>query len=56
MTQTIWIKNPRAVFTANAQDARGGILIRGTTIVELVALGAQPVAAVDQEFDATDLV
>lgn len=53
---TLWIKNPLAIFTANAQDARGGVLIENGQIVELVAGGQQPTLPYDQFFDASNTV
>lgn len=34
--QRTWIKNPLAVFTSNTLEARGGIVIEGAKIVELL--------------------
>ena len=51
-----WIKNPQAIFTANSLDARGGVVIEGTKIVETVALGQQPIQPYQAIFDAHDLV
>ena len=28
MPTTCWIKNPQAIFTANQEDARGGVVIQ----------------------------
>ncbi len=55
-SRTLWIKTPQACFTANDQDASGGIVIAGNTIVELVAANQQPVTPVNEVFDASDLV
>lgn len=52
----IWLKNPLAVFTANDLDARGGLVIEGGTIVELVAAGQLPSAPCAQVFDAREHV
>ena len=52
----VWIKNPLAVFTANNQDARGGVLISQGKIIELVGLNALPSQAYDEVFYAKDLV
>lgn len=52
MSQVLWIKNPLAIFTANQQDARGGIVIQNGKIIELVALGQQPKADYHQFYDA----
>ena len=54
--QRTWIQNPLAVFTANELDARGGIVIEGTKITEVLAVGQSPSQPVDQVFDATDCV
>ncbi|MGO2516292.1 MAG: amidohydrolase family protein, partial [Corynebacterium variabile] len=52
-------RNP-GVFTADdspgAPDARGGLVVEGGVIVELVAAGAQPSAPVDETFDASQHV
>ena len=53
---TLWIKNPMAIFTANDQDARGGLVISNGKIIELVALGQSPKHAYDAFFDASKLV
>lgn len=52
----LWIKNPKAIFTANDQDARGGLVIHGTTIQELVPYQQQPTVPYDDVFDASELV
>ncbi|WP_425317647.1 amidohydrolase family protein, partial [Pseudomonas nitroreducens] len=52
----LWLRNPLAIFTANDQDARGGIVIQDGRIVELVAAGQQPSAPVQQTFDASQHV
>jgi hypothetical protein len=46
----VWIKNPLAVFTANDQDARGGVLISQGKIIELVGLNALPVKLMTKYF------
>lgn len=53
---TIWIKQPLAIFTGNKSDARGGMVISEGKIVELVPLGQTPIHAVDESFDAQNLV
>ena len=53
---TLWIKHPSAIYTANDQDARNGIVIQGGQIVELVAQDQQPSHPIDQVFDAQNLV
>ncbi|WP_111892783.1 8-oxoguanine deaminase [Acinetobacter sp. MB5] len=50
MSITLWIKNPLAIFTANEQDARGGLVIQNGKIIELVAQGQQPKTAIDQVY------
>jgi 8-oxoguanine deaminase len=48
----IWLKNPRAVFTANDLDAAGGVVVEGAEIVELVGAGGEPELPYDETFDA----
>ncbi|WP_319558342.1 8-oxoguanine deaminase [Thiomicrorhabdus sp.] len=55
-THTIWIKQPLAVFTANDEDAGGGILIQEGKIIELVAKGATPQADYDEIYDAAESI
>ncbi len=50
---TIWLQNPLAVYTANNDDARGGVVVEGDRIVELVAGGQRPARSVDKIFDAS---
>ncbi|WP_207885879.1 8-oxoguanine deaminase [Pseudomonas sp. 30_B] len=52
----LWLRNPLAVFTANDQDARGGIVVQDGRIVELVAAGQQPSTPCEQTFDASQHV
>jgi len=52
----MWIKAPQAIYTANQQDASNGVLIKGNTIIELVATGCQPTLPYDQVFDASNHV
>ncbi|OUR74064.1 8-oxoguanine deaminase, partial [Marinomonas sp. 42_23_T18] len=52
----MWIKTPQAIYSANQQDASNGILIKGKTIIELVATGCQPTLPYDQIFDASNHV
>lgn len=54
--KTLWIKNPLSIFTANDQDAQGGLVIRGSQIVELVAQNATPKTPIDEVFDANEHV
>jgi len=52
----IWIKNPLAIFTANDQDATGGLVIEGGVITEMLAAGQAPAAPVDSTFDSREHV
>ena len=52
----IWLKNPLAAFTANELDARGGLVIDGGLIVEVLAAGQTPAAPCAQVFDAREHV
>lgn len=52
----MWIKQPLAVFTGNDLDARGGIVVEGQKIVEVLALGQIPSQPYTDIFDAHDLV
>ncbi|SDH28734.1 8-oxoguanine deaminase [Pseudomonas benzenivorans] len=52
----IWIKNPLAIFTANALDASGGLVIDNGLIAELLGAGQQPSRPCDQVFDAREHV
>ncbi|MCE3254082.1 MAG: 8-oxoguanine deaminase [Cellvibrio sp.] len=52
-TNSIWIKNPRACWTGNAQDASNGLVIKGNKIIELVAAGTSPTSTYDYSFDAS---
>ena len=54
--QRTWIKNPLAVFTSNTLEARGGIVIEGAKIVELLPPGRPPSQPVDHIFDASESV
>lgn len=53
---TTWIKNPLDIYTGGSQDARGGIVVRGTTILELVALNTEPSHKIDNVVDAKNHV
>lgn len=57
MSNRIWIKHPRAVFTANQADASNGIVVDQHTglITELVGKGQQP-NQYDAVMDASDKV
>ena len=53
---TLWIKNPKAIFTANSLPAGGGIVITDSFISEVLDAGQSPSVAVDEIFDATEHV
>ncbi|MGF1767508.1 8-oxoguanine deaminase [Enterovibrio makurazakiensis] len=53
---TIWLKSPLAIWTGTNEDASGGVVIEGNTIVELVAKNALPSIKVDQIVDASEHV
>ncbi len=54
--ETLWIKNPLAIYTGKEQDARGGLVIRGNKIVELVALNTTPETKIDSVVNASQHV
>ena len=54
--QRLWIKQPLACFTADGSDARGGLVIEGDVISEVLAAGEQPALPCDQIFDAREHV
>ncbi|MBQ4832915.1 8-oxoguanine deaminase [Pseudoalteromonas sp. MMG010] len=56
--QRLWIKHPSAIFTANGQDAKNGIVIDKTTgtIIELVPSFSTPQSPIDEVFDASQHV
>ena len=49
-TRTLWVRNPLDCLD---KEARGGVVIRGTRIIEKVAAGMRPEAPVDEVFDAS---
>ncbi len=51
--QTVWIKNPLAIYTGNDHDARGGIVVRENKIIELVPYNGSPSSAYDYTVDAS---
>lgn len=51
--EVVWIKNPQAIYTGNDADARGGLVIKGDAILELVAGGQEPEMAYSQVYDAS---
>lgn len=52
----IWLKNPLAIFTANTLDARGGLVLEGGIIREVLGLGQPPATPCQQTFDAREHV
>ena len=50
---TIWIKQPKAVFTANQEGAANGVVIQDGKIIELVPTGQQPISEIVETFDAS---
>lgn len=55
-SNAIWIKNPLAIFTANEQNAEGGIVVENDKIIELVAKGQVPNSNYSQVYDASESV
>ncbi len=53
---TLWIKNPRAIWTGNEEDAQAGLLVQGNKIVALVPKGQSPDQVYDEVFDASQHV
>ncbi|MGF1778355.1 8-oxoguanine deaminase [Vibrio nomapromontoriensis] len=53
---TIWIKNPLAVYTGTDKDANGGIVVKGSHVVELIASGESPQHRIDYIVDASEHV
>ena len=49
----LWIRNPLSIL---AENAGGGIVVEGTSIVELVHSGANPSLTYDSVFDASSHV
>lgn len=52
----IWLKNPLAIFTANTLDARGGLVLEGGIIREVLGLDQTPATPCQQTFDAREHV
>ena len=52
----VWIKNPLSIFTANQQDASGGLVVEDSRIIELVGLHQTPQTPIDYQFDASQHV
>ncbi len=51
--ETIWVKNPLAIYAKNSQD---GVVIKGQEIIELVGSGKTPLSKIDEVYDASDSV
>jgi len=51
--ETIWIKNPLAIYTGNQQDAQGGVVVKGNQIVELIPMHGTPSHHIDYVVDAS---
>ncbi|MFH0261484.1 8-oxoguanine deaminase [Vibrio mediterranei] len=54
--ETVWIKNPLAIYTGTTEDAGGGIVIQGSRIVELVASNQEPTTTITAVIDASQHV
>ena len=48
----LWIRNPKAAFTANHLDAAGGVVVHAGVITEVLAAGQSPATPCDLTFDA----
>ena len=42
--ETIWIKNPKAIYTGTTENAEDGLVAQGNKIIELVARHQTPKA------------
>jgi 8-oxoguanine deaminase len=56
MNPRLWIKSPLAIYTGTDQDARGGIVVQGNRIVEILAAGQQPAQPCQNTYDAREHV
>ena len=52
-TRTVWLKNPLGIHTGDSADARGGLVVAGSTILEAVPAGGSPSSPVDEIYDAS---
>jgi len=50
---TVWIKNPLAIY---AKNSKGGVVIKGQEIIELVGAGKSTLSKIDEIYDASDSV
>ena len=53
---TTWLANPLAIYTANGENAGGGVVVSGKRIVELVASNSQPATQYETKVDCSDQV
>lgn len=53
---TTWIKNPLAIYSGTEKDVRGGLVVQGNLIIELVALNAEPIHRIDNVVEAKNHV
>lgn len=51
--RTVWLKNPLGIHTGDAADARGGLVVSGSRILEAVPAGGSPTVPVDETVDAS---
>ncbi|PMJ99527.1 8-oxoguanine deaminase [Vibrio sp. 10N.261.55.A7] len=54
--ETIWIKNPLAIYTGSNQNAEGGLVVRDGIIIELLARHQEPSSIIDYTVDASQHV
>ncbi|WP_394151380.1 8-oxoguanine deaminase [Vibrio maritimus] len=54
--ETVWIKNPLAIYAGTSEDAGGGIVVMGSRIVELVASNQEPTTTITSVIDASQHV
>lgn len=52
----IWLRSPRAIFTANELDASNGLVIQDDKIIELVGTGQQPRTICQTSLDCSNWV
>ncbi|MCO4836515.1 MAG: 8-oxoguanine deaminase [Oceanospirillaceae bacterium] len=52
-SHAVWLKNPLAIL---AENAKGGLVVKGQKVVELVAQGKQPYTPYDEVMECGDLV
>ncbi len=54
--ESLWLANPAACWTGSAQDASGGVVVKGNRITEVLAAGERPRGRVDRRLDVAGLV